>query len=265
MLDYVAIPSIFTWTRTKPRVNKHYGLVGYPLSHSFSEAYFNQKFAAQGIPASYRNFELHDLDALREIVAYYKLDGFNVTIPFKEKIIPLLDELDEEAARVGAVNCVVVNNGRLKGYNTDITGFERSLLSFIPSTNMKALVFGSGGASRAVCYVFQKLNMPYQLVTRNELLNSITYADLNQTIFDQYHLLINTTPVGMFPDVNEKLPIPYLMLHHDHYAFDLVYNPEKTAFLAACENQGAHIKNGHDMLVIQAEESYRIFTGNQSA
>lgn len=241
-------------------MNRHYGLVGYPLSHSFSEAYFNQKFAAEDIPASYRNFELHDLDALQEIVQHYQLDGFNVTIPYKEKIIPLLDELDEEAKQVGAVNCVVVTQGRMKGYNTDITGFQRSLMNFIPSTEMKALVFGSGGASRAVRYVLEQMGIPCQVVTRNEVLNSITYADLNHKWMQDHNLLINTTPVGMYPDVNEKLPIPYHMVHAGHYAYDLVYNPGKTAFLSACEKQGAHIKNGHEMLIIQAEESYRLFT-----
>lgn len=245
-------------------MKKQYGLVGYPLAHSFSETYFNQKFASESIQAGYRNFELHDLDALREIIAYYHLDGFNVTIPYKEKIIPLLDELDKEAHQVGAVNCVVVSNGLRKGYNTDVIGFRRSLFNFIPSTDIKALVFGSGGASKAVCYVLQQAAIHYQLVTRNELVDSVTYAELNRTWLDEYHLLINTTPVGMYPDVNEKIPLPYHLLNEQCYAFDLVYNPEKTAFLAACENQGAQIKNGLEMLTIQAEESYNLFCRKDS-
>jgi len=238
---------------------KHYGLIGCPLSHSFSERYFAEKFHSLSIQADYRNFELYDLDALPDIIQLHHLDGFNVTIPYKEKIIPYLDSLDDTASKTGAVNCVKVHLGKLKGYNTDIIGFEKSLLELIDGAEVKALVFGSGGASKAVQYVLSKCHIPYLLVSRNDLLDAITYADLRKEVLDEYALLINTTPVGMFPDIQEKLPLPYHLINASHYAFDLIYNPGKTAFLKRCEVAGAKIKNGYDMLKIQAEASFEIF------
>lgn len=239
---------------------KHYGLIGYPLSHSFSERYFTEKFSAAFIKATYKSIEVHDLEVLPELVEYYKLDGFNVTIPYKERIIPFLDSIDAIAAEIGAVNCVCVVNGKLKGYNTDVIGFEKSLMSLINSESLSALVIGSGGSSKAVAFVLNKLHIPFQIVSRNELLHSITYADLNEQSFHEHRLLINTTPVGMFPNVDEKLPIPYQFMHERNLAFDLIYNPEKTFFLKACESAGGQIKNGYDMLIMQAEASYELFT-----
>lgn len=239
---------------------QHYGLIGYPLSHSFSEAYFSSKFASEGVDADYRNFELHDLEVLPELISLYKLDGFNVTIPYKEKVRKYLHHIDPEASRIGAVNCVKVVDGKCYGFNTDHIGFEKSLNKWLSDDDtLKALIFGTGGASLAVAYVLKKKRIPFLLVSRNELKDGITYSDLDEQVMREHRLLINTTPVGTFPDIHAKIPIPYHLIGKDHFACDLIYNPEKTAFLIACEQGGATIKNGHDMLIEQAEASYAIF------
>jgi shikimate dehydrogenase len=239
---------------------QHYGLIGYPLSHSFSEAYFTSRFASEGIDADYKNIELHDLEALQELITLYQLDGFNVTIPYKEKIRKYLHEIDAEATQIGAVNCVKVSDGKCYGYNTDHIGFEKSLHKWlIHDKQMKALVFGTGGASLAVAYVLRKKQIPYVVVSRNEVKDGITYGDLNEAVLNEHHLLINTTPMGMYPDNQARLPIPYHLIGQSHFAYDLIYNPEKTSFLLACEQQGASIKNGYDMLIEQAEASFNIF------
>lgn len=237
---------------------KHFGLIGNPLSHSFSKAYFTRKFEQEGIDATYENFQLQDLSNLHDLIQMYHLSGFNVTIPFKEKILPLLDWVSPQALEIGAVNCVHVVVQKLHGYNTDILGFEKSLRTFYEGGG-PALVFGSGGASKAICYVLEKLHIPYLIVSRNEILNGITYADLNRKLIEAHPLLINTTPVGTYPDVEDCLPITYKWINAGHYVFDLVYNPDKTKFLHFCEEEGAKIKNGYEMLDIQAEESYKIY------
>lgn len=237
---------------------KHFGLIGNPLSHSFSKAYFTRKFEQEGIDATYENFQLQDLSNLHDLVQMHHLSGFNVTIPFKEKILPLLDWISPQALEIGAVNCVHVVVQKLHGYNTDILGFEKSLRTFYEGEG-PALVFGSGGASKAICYVLEKLHIPYLVVSRNEILNGITYADLNRKLIEAHPLLINTTPVGTYPDVEACLPITYKCINDKHFVFDLVYNPGKTKFLHFCEEEGAKIKNGYEMLEIQAEESYKIY------
>jgi len=238
---------------------KHFGLIGYPLSHSFSERFFTEKFVASGVEATYRTIELHGLDALNEVIEHYSLDGFNVTIPYKEKILNYLDEIDPVANEIEAVNCVKVTNGILSGYNTDHIGFERSLISLIHRSKPSALIFGNGGAARAVKYVLEKLHIPYKVVTRNDTKETLSYIDINEAILTEYTLLINTTPIGMYPSVHEKLPLPYHFLNKSHFAFDLIYNPETTSFLKACQKHGATILNGYDMLIEQAEESFTIF------
>lgn len=189
-------------------------------------------------------------------------DGLNVTIPYKEKIIPYLHEIDPIAQQVGAVNCITIRKGRLKGYNTDVIGFEESLLKHLSLRHKKALIFGAGGASLAVRYVLQKHHVPFLHVSRNEINEGITYGDLTEALFNDYTILINTTPVGMYPDVNDLLPIPYGFVSDKHFAFDMIYNPEKTKFLTFCEKEGAQILNGYEMLIIQAEASYSIFTNS---
>lgn len=237
---------------------KKYGLIGYPLSHSFSVSYFTKKFEKEHINAIYNNYPLKDIKELRDLIQKENLDGLNVTIPYKEKVIPLLDELDATAKSIGAVNCIKIKRGKLIGYNTDITGFEKSLLDFIP-IRCKALVFGTGGASKAISFVLNKNGFEVQIISRNETLNSLTYSDLNESIIVSHQLIINTTPVGTYPNIDDRLLIPYKYINKNHYVYDLIYNPEKTAFLSFCEAEGAHIKNGYEMLEIQAEESYKIF------
>lgn len=240
---------------------KKFGLIGYPLEHSFSKFYFTEKFKKEGIQATYENFSLTNIDNLKTILSQNKVDGFNVTIPYKESIIHLLDDIDSEAKIVGAVNFVKISNNQLIGYNTDIIGFEKSFLPFISAiqTPKKALVFGTGGANKAVVHILKKHQIPFLQVSRNEILNGITYADIDEKTMQEYSILINTTPVGMYPKVEEVLPIPYHLITDKHFVFDLVYNPEKSKLLSIAENQGAQIKNGLDMLHIQAEEAWKIF------
>jgi shikimate dehydrogenase len=240
---------------------KKFGLIGYPLEHSFSKFYFTEKFKKEGIQATYENFSLTNIDNLKTILSQNKVDGFNVTIPYKESIIHLLDDIDSEAKIVGAVNCVKISNNQLIGYNTDIIGFEKSFLSFISAiqTPKKALVFGTGGANKAVVHILKKHQIPFLQVSRNEILNGITYSDIDEKTMQEYSILINTTPVGMYPKIEEVLPIPYHLITDKHFVFDLVYNPEKSKLLSIAENQGAQIKNGLEMLHIQAEEAWKIF------
>jgi shikimate dehydrogenase len=240
---------------------KKYGLIGYPLEHSFSKNYFTQKFKKEGIQATYENFSIPNLDDLKTLLSKNDIDGFNVTIPHKESIIHFLDEIDIDAKKVVAVNCVKIRNNQYIGYNTDIIGFEKSFIPFISSiqTPKKALVFGTGGANKAVLYVLQKHQIPFLQVSRNDILDGITYADIDEKIMQEYSILINTTPVGMFPKVDEVLPLPFHLITKKHFVFDLVYNPAKTKLLSIAENEGAHIKNGLEMLHIQAEEAWKIF------
>ncbi len=242
---------------------KKYGLIGYPLEHSFSANYFKQKFENEQIDAQYNNYAIQDIEELPNLLMQEKLDGLNVTIPFKEKVIPYLDEIDPIAKEVGAVNCIKIRNCKLIGFNTDVIGFKESLLSFIDKP-VNTLVFGTGGASKAISYVLSKNNFNVQLVSRNETLNSITYNDLDRFIIESHQLIINTTPVGTYPNIDDCIRIPYKWINETHYVYDLIYNPVKTKFLEFCEAEGAHIKNGYDMLVIQAEESYKIFTSVHS-
>ncbi|MBP6624291.1 MAG: shikimate dehydrogenase [Chitinophagaceae bacterium] len=237
---------------------KKFGLIGYPLGHSFSKSYFEEKFAEQHIEASYDNFPLKELNEIPALIQLNQIQGFNVTIPYKEKIIQYLDEIDEVAKLIGAVNCVQIKEGRLIGYNTDVIGFELSLMKIMQQP-IQALVFGTGGSAQAVKFVLRKHQIPFQSVSRNEAKDCITYADLDENVMKQYHLLINTTPVGMYPHIDQVLPLPYQFISKKHIAFDLIYNPPKTKFLTFCEAEGAHIKNGLEMLYYQADESWRIF------
>ena len=240
---------------------KKYGLIGYPLEHSFSKNYFTEKFKKEGIQATYENFSISNLDDLKTLLSKNDIIGFNVTIPNKESIIHFLDEIDIDAKKVGAVNCVKILNNQYIGYNTDIIGFEKSFIPFISSvqTPKKALVFGSGGSNKAVVYVLQKHQISFLQVSRNDILGGITYADIDEKIMQEYSILINTTPVGMYPKVDEVLPLPFHLITNTHFVFDLVYNPAKTKLLSIAENEGAQIKNGLEMLHIQAEEAWKIF------
>ncbi|WP_276481244.1 shikimate dehydrogenase family protein [Paraflavitalea pollutisoli] len=241
---------------------KQYGLIGYPLSHSFSQRFFTDKFSKEQIEGCvYDNFPLENIDVLREVLARYpNLAGLNVTIPYKEKVIAYLDHQSDVVKKIGACNCIKFVQGKLHGYNTDVTGFEESLRPLLAAHHQKALVLGTGGAAKAVHFVLEKLGIIFLEVSRTPFTGrQISYEDLSTEVIAQHSLIINTTPVGTYPKVDECPPLPYGLFTSQHYLFDLVYNPAKTLFLQKGEERGAVIKNGADMLVIQAEESWRIW------
>ena len=249
---------------------KRYGLVGHPLGHSFSKVFFTEKFEREGFDARYENFDLEDLAALRELLQQQPdLIGFNVTIPYKEAILPYLDILDPIALEVGAVNTVkVMADGKLKGYNTDVVGIEATLADLATPKGSPterevmtsgALILGTGGASKAVQYVLRKHGLPYHLVSRSLERGSFTYNRLTSDIILDHLLIINATPMGMAPHIEEAPRIPYEVLTPQHVLFDLIYNPEETLFLKhGCEH-GATALNGLKMLYAQAEASWAIW------
>lgn len=241
-----------------------YGLLGYPLGHSFSKNYFNNKFEAEKIDAEYINFEIPDINMLMEVISeYYNLNGLNVTIPYKEQVIPFLDELDEDAANIGAVNVIKIirENGdmRLKGYNSDIIGFCDSIAPFIKPHMKKALILGTGGAAKAVHYGLKKLGIEGQFVSRKKSEQAITYSEIDKEIIDTHHVIVNTTPLGMYPNIDESPDIPYNLLTPDHLCYDLLYNPDETLFMKNAKAMGAATKNGLEMLLLQAFASYDIW------
>lgn len=237
-----------------------YGLIGYPLTHSFSPGYFNKKFQEGGIDAVYKAFELKSINELPRLLnTYSQLKGLNVTIPYKQEVIPYLNSLDEAAEEIGAVNCIAFEQGSLKGYNTDILGFELSLNPLLQPHHNRALVLGTGGSSKAVKYVLRKLGIPYLSVSRNKDEDTITYDELNEELINKHTLIINTTPLGMHPHVDDYPPIPYQFITNQHLLYDLIYNPQETKFLSLGKARGAAVKNGLEMLHLQAEESWRIW------
>ncbi|MBK8515641.1 MAG: shikimate dehydrogenase [Saprospiraceae bacterium] len=239
---------------------KHFGLIGFPLSHSFSPDYFENKFAKNKIHANYKSYPLEQIDEFVKLLRSLTFSGINVTIPYKEQVMPFLDKLDPVASEIGAVNTIKFINGISIGYNTDVYGFENSLLGLIetPDRISGALILGTGGASKAVMYVLKKLKIKYKIVSRNSK-NNISYSDLSNDIMNDHNLIINTTPLGMYPDILSKPAIPYHLLHENNFLYDLVYNPEKTIFLSEGIIHGAKVKNGHDMLILQAERSWEIW------
>jgi len=236
-----------------------YGLIGYPITHSFSPAYFRDKFENLGLMAKYELFPLEHIETISELVKRENLSGFNVTIPHKSAIIALLDEVDEATLTIGAVNTVVVQNGKMKGYNTDVIGFEKSLLKLIisPQNITKALVLGMGGSAKAVTYILDKLKIDYSIVNRTRSI--ISYEKLTKDILKEYNLIINTTPLGMYPNVDICPKIPYEAIDKKYFLYDLIYNPEKTLFLSEGLKRGAKTMNGHDMLMLQAEAAWEIW------
>ena len=237
-----------------------YGLIGYPLGHSFSKGYFTDFFSHEHIDAEYKNFELPHIEALAEVLdGEPTLRGFNVTIPYKESIIPYLDGLTKEAHEIGAVNCVVVKNGQKIGHNTDLTGIEASLHWLDIDSAPKTLILGTGGASKAVQYALKRRGVEYSVVSRSAERGDVTYDDLTAEIIAEHKLIINTTPVGMFPEVENAPTIDYSALGAEHRLFDLVYNPAKTQFLARGEEQGAKTMGGMLMLQTQAIASWHLW------
>ena len=243
---------------------KLYGLLGYPLVHSFSQNYFNQKFESENIDAKYINFEIPDVGMLMEVVAENEnLNGLNVTIPYKEQVIPFLDEIDPAASEVGAVNVIKFIRGkdglRLKGYNSDIIGFTDSIKSLLKPHHQSALVLGTGGATKAVSYSLRKLGLEVQLVSRRKSANTLVYEELTKNDLKNHKVIVNTTPLGMYPNVDTCPDIPYRYLTSQHLCYDLIYNPDETLFLKNSRLAGAQVKNGLEMLLLQAFASYSIW------
>lgn len=247
--------------------DKKFGLIGFPLANSFSKDYFTQKFAQQQLPNSYENFSLENFQRVKDLLAQKEVySGFNVTRPYKTEIIGLLDELSEEAQACSAVNCISKTEaGKWRGHNTDVYGFQLSLESFLGSDrNLSALIIGNGGAAKAVQYVLNQLNIPYTFVGRNakDIYGMIGYEELTPEIIRNNRLLIQCTPVGMHPHEMDCIQLPFEGVGKDHYAFDLIYLPAKTQFLANCEKAGANIKNGLEMLHLQADKAFDIWMKN---
>jgi shikimate dehydrogenase len=238
---------------------QQYGLIGFPLSHSFSPDYFNEKFRNTGLEATYTAYPLETIAALPGLLARIPFNGLNVTIPYKEAVQPFLDRLDTHAAAIGAVNCIAFRNGERIGYNTDWLGFRNSLVRWLQPLPEGALIFGTGGAAKAVAYTLTQLQIPYQIVSRRPGENSLGYNQLDSRVLADYPLLINTTPLGTWPNVADCPPIPYHLLTPRNSLYDLIYNPAETAFLHAGIQQGCAIKNGLEMLHEQAEESWSIW------
>lgn len=241
-----------------------YGLLGYPLGHSFSRKFFTEKFAREGIDAEYINFELPSLDGYRELLhAHPNLRGHNVTIPYKQQIIPFLHQLSPEAAAIGAVNVVKVTaEGQLIGYNSDIIGFTESIRPLLQPHHKRALILGTGGASKAIYYgLKEKLGMEEILfVSRRPAPSVLTYTALTPSLINDYPVIINCTPCGMYPQVDESPNLPYEAMTPRNLLYDLVYNPETTRFMQRGAAKGAVVKNGLEMLVLQAKASWAFWT-----
>ncbi len=246
-------------------MKRKFGLIGYPLSHSFSRKFFSEKFSEEGIDAEYLNLELENIEQLPHVIASYPdLVGLNVTIPYKEQVITFLDFVDESAALIQAVNTIhILRSGHhvsLHGYNTDIQGFQESIQPLIQQYHHKALILGTGGASKAVVKAFENLKIDTILVSRNpEEKGELSYNDLDEDVMDNYKIIVNTTPIGTYPNVEGCPTIPFELITSKHLLFDLVYNPEVTEFLKQGKQCGATIKNGLEMLHLQALASWEIW------
>ena len=244
---------------------KTYGLIGYPLGHSFSRGYFTEYFDREGIEAEYKNFELPSIEQLAEVLQTEPtLQGFNVTIPYKQQVFAYLNELSEAAQAIGAVNVVKVMSRDeglyLKGYNTDYIGFTDSIRPYLKPHHTHALILGTGGASKAVDYALRKLGLETQYVSRTAREGIIAYDELTPELMAQYTVIVNTTPLGMHPKVDECPPLDYTLLTSQHLLYDVVYNPAKTLFLQRGEEAGATICNGMDMLIGQAKAAWEIWS-----
>ncbi|WP_228235480.1 shikimate dehydrogenase family protein [Allomuricauda sp. M10] len=245
--------------RTEKQTNR-FGLLGRNISYSFSQGYFTQKFKDLGLSNySYENFDIQKIEEIVDILSQEHLRGFNVTIPYKEEIIPYLGELDAKAEKIGAVNTIKIAENSLKGFNTDAFGFQKSLEPFLKPHHTKALILGTGGASKAVRFVLDELGITNIYVSRQKKQGQLTYEDLSQSIVEEHTVIINCTPLGTHPNISNKPDIPYSFLNENHLLYDLIYNPDKTTFLALGEAQGAHICNGLQMLKLQAEKAWEIW------
>ena len=234
-----------------------FGLIGRNISYSFSKKYFEQKFHQLSLlDYSYDLFDIQQIEEIEKIFSIDNLRGLNVTIPYKEQVIPFLDELSDEAEKIGAVNCILIKNGKKTGYNTDVFGFEKSLLTYPKILSEKALILGNGGAAKAVKYIFDKYNIDYQIVSRKTELN---FKNLSEEIVKEHKIIVQCTPVGTFPDVEQSLPFPFSGIFSQHVVIDLIYNPPQTQFLRKAHEMGAETMNGLLMLEQQAEKAWEIW------
>lgn len=239
---------------------KIFGLVGKKIDYSFSKSYFEKKFKDLKLPYLYKNFDLNSIEELKKILKKNQISGLNVTIPYKQSIIKYLDKIDPIAEKIGAVNTIKINDNRLVGYNTDYSGFKDSLDSNINS-NTKALILGTGGASKAVAFALEILNIKFKYVSRSNKCSSkyLNYNHLSKKVFQDYNLIINCTPIGTYPKINEFPSIPINYINKDQLIYDLTYNPEESLLLKKAKDKGARISNGYQMLLNQAERSWEIW------
>jgi shikimate dehydrogenase len=242
-------------------MTKLYGLIGYPLSHSFSKKYFTAKFEREGIAdCVYELFPLERIELFPDLIASHpQLKGINVTIPYKEKVLAYLHQVSDPVKEIGACNCIKIENEQLTAYNTDVMGFQQSLQPLLQPHHTRALVLGTGGSAKAVIWVLNQLGIEYSSVSRKGGAGIFSYDELSKEMIKNHPLIINTTPLGMQPNTESKPSLPYEAVSVQHLCFDLVYNPAKTAFLAEAEKRGAAIKNGEEMLVFQAEAAWEIW------
>ncbi len=242
---------------------KLYGLIGYPLGHSFSKQFFSKKFLGESIRSKYELFELKSIEDFPDLIQKNELSGLNVTIPYKESVIPLLDEIDETAKEIGAVNVIKFSRKNdkivLKGFNSDYIGFTKSISPYLKNYHSNALILGSGGASKAIDFALKKMGIHTVFVSRNPNKEQIHYSDITPEIMAKYTFIVNTTPLGMFPEIDKAPAIPYDFITSKHLLFDAIYNPEKTKFLQIGEEKGATIINGTQMLVEQALAAWEIW------
>jgi shikimate dehydrogenase len=244
---------------------KKFGLLGRHIDYSFSRTYFTNKFKHNQLECEYVNFDIENIEQFRSIIETTpNLMGMNVTIPYKEAIIPFLDQIDVDAKQIGAINTIAFHNQKLTGFNTDTYGFEKSLVRLLKSNHNKALILGTGGASKAVAFTLKKLGIEYHLVSRRDSKAvAFTYEKLSEDIIRQHQLIVNCTPVGTFPKIEQAPKLPYNAIGHDHLLYDLIYNPSETQFLKQGKKKKAQTINGLEMLELQAEKSWEIWNSNK--
>ena len=238
-----------------------FGLIGYPLGHSFSQQYFNNKFKTENLnDCFFELFPIENIASFPELLSTYNdLKGLAVTIPYKETIINFLTSIDEAASEIGAVNCIKISSQKIIGFNTDVIGFENSIKPILKTHHKKALILGTGGGSKAVQFVFKKLGIEFLLVSRTKNNQHIKYQEINEMICNEYNIIVNATPVGMNPQIDVCPEIPFQFLNEKHLFFDLIYNPAETLFLKKGKELGAQTKNGHEMLITQAEANWKVW------
>ncbi len=242
---------------------RQFGLIGYPLGHSFSKLFFTEKFEKEGIDAQYELYPLETIQDFKSLISTVELTGLNVTIPYKQQVMQFLDEMDDTAAKIGAVNVIkfirTAEGTKLKGYNSDAIGFENSIKQALSNKHKKALLLGTGGASKAIKYSLEKLGIEVNYVSRTKGPGILSYEELNESILKEHLLIVNSTPVGMYPNIDACPDLPYEFITKDHFLYDAIYKPEQTLFLKKGEAQGAQTMNGLEMLYGQAKAAWEIW------